>query len=157
MNKDPDDIEVYLDAWGLRRLFSLGLRRRSASRKQRDPLTECFFATLVEFWGHHKKKGGKGRTASDAEQDEAADVKAVLESEAEGEDLDGIELKRAVTDDYMLLSPTPSPSGKLVASTPISAMKGAQNGSEIGDDEDMEEQLLLAKIASLRCLESFAC
>ena len=51
MNLEEDLVLVYLDTWGLRRLFSLAVRRRGASRKSRDVITDEFFSTMVAHWG----------------------------------------------------------------------------------------------------------
>ena len=48
---EPDPIIVHLDAWGLRRLFSLAVRRRSVNRRMRDPIVDAFFDKLTECWG----------------------------------------------------------------------------------------------------------
>ena len=51
MQLEADPVVTHLDAWGLRRLFSLAIRRRGSSRRHRDSVTEAFFETLCAHWG----------------------------------------------------------------------------------------------------------
>ena len=160
MRLEPDDVMVYVDSWGLRRLFSLALRRRSASRKKRDSITECLYQTLLFQWGPTKpQKGAKGQTQEDVEQDVAKDVEACLGAElAEGEDLGDVNLVRAVTDEYMLSSPVTTPEVKQDAANnhamPTQVTQETLSANEPVDDEDLdqEELKLLEQIALLKFL-----
>ena len=57
MNLDSDDVAVFLDAWGIRRLFSLAVRRRGRPRKSRDSILDEFFQVLEENWGKNIPQG----------------------------------------------------------------------------------------------------
>ena len=161
-----DEVLVYLDAWGLRRLFSLALRRRSSARKFRDDLTESLFSFMVECWGHckTKKKGAKGQDLDEIEAAaEQAAVDETLASEAEcGEDLMGVQLRKAVTDDYMTMSPqpdekvlSPAPEAKKddVESVPSMTPASKPGLTDAMDmDLDEEERRLIEQLALLRRL-----
>ena len=102
MQLEADAVMVYLDQWGLRRLFSLALRRRGAPRKRGDSITEEFFALLVKHWGAYKpnKKAKKGEEEVE-KLDEDALVDASHLSDAEVTEGADVHLHRAVTDAYM--------------------------------------------------------
>ncbi|CAE6950792.1 unnamed protein product [Symbiodinium sp. CCMP2592] len=55
MDLQEDSVIEYLDTWGLRRMFSLAIRRRSSSRRSRDTVVEEFFDVLLRHWGHTKQ------------------------------------------------------------------------------------------------------
>ena len=75
MGLPDDDVAVFADQWGLRRMFSLGIRRRGAPRKQKDLMVEGFFETLCRYWGTppsvapRPAKRGKGKEDRAAEED----------------------------------------------------------------------------------------
>ena len=162
MGFPEDAVLVYLDTWGLRRLFSLALRRRSSARKYRDDLTESLFTLMVQCWGRApcKKVGAKGKDADalEAEEEKAA-VDGALQSEDEcGEGLMGVQLRRAVTDDYMVATPQPDEKtqhpeaeAKMDVVTVPATMPASKPGP-MDMDLDEEEQRLLEQIALLRWL-----
>ena len=155
MGLEADEVLVYLDSWGLRRLFSLAIRRRSSARRRRDPMTDVFFGILVEHWGHYKKK--KGAKGMDADQEELAAVKAVIDSEQDAKDLSGVCL-----DPYMVVVED----GKLEEAavhevpevkSPAAVLNKVPVPEQVvidldddGMDLDLEEQKVLEKIAMLR-------
>ena len=151
MRLEPDDVLVYADAWGLRRLFSLALRRRSASRKKRDDINECLFQTLLFHWGPTKqRKGAKGQTSEDVDKEIEKDIQDCLDAEmVEGDGLDGVTLVRAETDDYMMLGSGESPGGKADAQP---AFVAENQDGDCWEDLDAEELRVLEEIALLKLL-----
>ncbi|CAE7194949.1 unnamed protein product [Symbiodinium sp. CCMP2592] len=160
MGFEEDEVLVYLDSWGLRRLFSLAIRRRSSARKRRDPVTDQFFNVLVQHWGHlknkHKKKGGKGADPETEESEELAEIDAVIDSEVDGEDLSGLHLQR---DGYEVLQPAEEAGDvggchlEEASEKKLTTPKEHKfwDPSEVdGDDLDLKEQAMLEKIAMLK-------
>ncbi|CAE7241891.1 unnamed protein product [Symbiodinium microadriaticum] len=74
MGLQEDSVIEYLDIWGLRRMFSLAIRRRSSSRRSRDNVVEQFFDVLLRHWGHTKQYLAK--LARQEAQQEAVDEEA---------------------------------------------------------------------------------
>ena len=146
LGHDDDPVLVYLDSWGLRRLFSLAIRRRSASRRKRDEVAEKFFELLIKHWGHVKSKKGKGKAPEPAEED---DVVAVIDSECDADDLTGIRLEK---DGY---SPAKSKASQDagIDGNPLDLQDIQAADDQVEDwamDLEMEEQLILERIALLQ-------
>lgn len=76
MQLEDDAVILHLDSWGLRRLFSLVIRRRGASRKCRDSVTEALFEIVCRYWGNgadvnaREPEGEDGPAPAVAEVDE---------------------------------------------------------------------------------------
>ena len=153
MNLDSDDVAVFLDAWGIRRLFSLAVRRRGRPRKSRDPILDEFFQVLEENWGKNIPQGRNKVEDRKAEQvhnmPEEEEVDPDLLSDTEVSDVLHCHLMRAETDEYFSLCTPPK----------VRALETKVEGNEatmneelngMGDiDLDLEEQLLLEKLALL--------
>ena len=74
----PDgDIKVYVDQRGIRRLFSLAVRRRGSARKRRDCVVEELFSVLNKHWELQNKK----KDAEQEDTNEDAEVDACLLSD----------------------------------------------------------------------------
>ena len=167
MGFDEDEVLVYLDSWGLRRLFALAIRRRSSARKRRDPVTDRFFKILVQHWGHSKKKGGKGADPETEESEELAEIDAVIDSEVDGDDLSGVHLQR---DGYEVPEPAEEAGDVPILPEPVEEAGEAHpeeasaenlttpkehkfwDPSEDADDDDLDlqERGMLEKIAMLK-------
>ena len=155
MGLPDDDVLVYLDAWGLRRLFALALRRRSSNRRQKDAVTECLFETLVQAWGHVKhKKGAKGKTGEEVEAEEKADVEDVFQEEEN--DCMEVQFKPAETDEYQLVTSPACKTKPGCEDAHEPSRTEADEGSPAKDldgeifEMDLEEQMLVEEIALLR-------
>ena len=162
MGLEPDDVKVFADQWGLRRMFSLAIRRRGAPRKVKDLMVEAFFQELIRYWGIPPKQTGRGKKGS---------VEPASEDEVDQDELSDPEqlpvtLLRVDTDGYeRVLSQDDNPAANPVeneSEAPHGASHPAETASEIpgstadnmnqheDDDElDLEEQLLLEKIQLL--------
>ena len=164
MQLPADDVAVFLDTWGIRRMFSLAVRRRGCPRKSRDPVLDHFFQVLEKHWGQQVSKGQstaeakKAQKVHDMEEDQEVDPKYL--SDTEVSDALQFHLFRAETDEYMLVC-TPqkekpieqvSPEKVEIKGEAISGMDvQADDLDGMGDiDLDLEEQLLLQKLALLR-------
>ena len=158
MDFESDDVMTYLDSWGIRRLFSLAVRRRGAARKVRDPVMEEFFHVMEAAWGKYVPKGRdrKGREVfemDDDEQNKYVDPECL--SDTEMSEALALHFSRAETDEYQTFSPTESPSKPKVAvvdSTPAPTSAPDVKASEesVEMDLDMEELRILAKLRELR-------
>ena len=138
-------MRLYADQWGLRRLFSLAIRRRSSPRKRKDIMAEEFFKVLVDAWGGKqavpaKKKPRSEEKAIEEAEDETAVVDPAQLSDADVSEGCDVQLVHAETDAYLVEGETAA----LPADPP------AAEGDE-GED-DMEELLLLKRIEQLRLL-----
>ena len=102
-----DDVMVYRDQWGLRRLFSLATRRRGAPRRKRDALVDEFFEILERHWGKiwkpSRRRSSKSLDAlasavEDDDEEEAVDADQLSDAEESA----GIEVEvhAADTDEY---------------------------------------------------------
>ena len=86
----PDDpVILHLDSWGLRRLFSLVIRRRGASRKRRDTMTEALFEVVSRYWGNGydvnevEPEGEDGQVPPVAEVDEYPNPEELSEDDSD--------------------------------------------------------------------------
>ena len=102
-----DDVMVYRDQWGLRRLFSLAIRRRGAPRRKRDALVDEFFEILERHWGKtwkpSRRRSSKSvdteRVVEDDDDEEAAVDPDQLSDAEESAGL-AVEVHPADTDAY---------------------------------------------------------
>ena len=155
MGFDSDTVQVYVDQWGLRRLFSLAVSRRGAPRKARDPAVEQFFDVLVKHWGKPKPKNKKGKPALPEPLDECADVDPALLSDTE--EGDEVILKKAVTDAYMLDAAEMDGLGSQEEKTDADHAHAAAEDPACDVDLDLEEQLIWDELARLKCLSCLPC
>ena len=102
MDLETDDVLVYLDSWGIRRLFSLAVRRRGTGRKRQDPILEEFFQVLEKHWGKYtpKSKDKLAQKVQEMDSDQEVDAAELL-SDSEISDCFQLHLLRAETDDYL--------------------------------------------------------
>ena len=160
MQLEPDPVMVYLDQWGLRRLFSLGIRRRSAVRKKRDSFTEDFYGILVSHWGTYdpklsKKKKGEKVEELKVDEDELVDARHLSDDEASaGVD---VQLSRATTDAYLVVETPKKELESLVKDLAKILEDGVSEDNLDGQacvgadlDLDEEEQQLIEQLALLR-------
>ena len=171
MNLDPDDVAVFLDSWGIRRLFSLAVRRRGCPRKSRDPILDEFFQTLEGYWGKTVSQGrnkAEDRKAQEVQQmPEEEEVNPELLSDTEMSDIFHFHFMRAETDDYeSMLTPeklreAPVDGNEVEAAKckdPSPKRSLTQELEDMCDvDLDLEEQLLMEKLALLRPCMRRAC
>ena len=155
MGLEPDDVRVYADQWGLRRLFSLGIRRRNCPRKRREYMAEEFFRVMREAWGGcppSKKKGRKAQLELDELEDESAPVDAGQLSDNEVSHGGEVELLRAEVDDYQEVDSGAAEPGSASA-MPTEAADAPEPAHVLDEvEEDLEEQLLLKRIEQLLLL-----
>ena len=171
MGFEEDDIVVYADIWGLKRLFSLAVRRRGAPRRKRDPVVDQLFEVLERHWGGCWKPSRK-RQALQEEDEDYVDAGNLSDCE----DAEGLEVsfRHATTDEYMTddaaLSAEPSSSAKESVEGPkieddgsaklatVEGHKLDETAADADDDLenldglelDLEEQLLLDQLAAMR-------
>ena len=158
MGLQDDPLLTYLDQWGLRRLFSLAIRRRGAPRRLQDPIVDQLFDTLVSAWGSvwkpsRRAGSGRGSTAADLEEEEAVDVAQLSEEEAE--DL-CVSLQRAETDEYLETVPDDDQSHQRLPEQVDGEALDCQGQDCMVDldaelDLEIEEQSLLEQILFLKC------
>ena len=89
MQLEEDAVIMHLDSWGLRRLFSLVIRRRGASRKRRDTMTEALFEIVCRYWGtgldvnEAEPEGEDGQVPPAAEVDEYPNPEELSEDDSD--------------------------------------------------------------------------
>ncbi|CAE7234481.1 unnamed protein product [Symbiodinium sp. CCMP2592] len=89
MQLQDDAVILHLDSWGLRRLFSLVIRRRGASRKRRDSMTEALFEIVCRYWGNGldvneaEPEGEDGQVPPAAEVDEYPNPEELSEDDSD--------------------------------------------------------------------------
>ena len=155
MKLDSDDVAVFLDSWGIRRLFSLAVRRRGSSRKKRDPFVEDFFGILEANWGSYKPKGKNNGDDKVHDMPEEENVDPALLSDTEVSESCDVHLRRALSDAYTLVA-SPQKDCPAGIGDSLAESKGDAGSTEKaledldGLELDLEEALLLQQLEMLR-------
>ena len=164
MNLDEDDITVYLDQWGIRRLFSLALRRRGAPRRFIDVIAEQLFETLGQHWGAAWKPSKKRLPMRSRDDDAEAEVDVAALSDNETSEGVDVTFQPAQSDDYQeaLVSGKSAENLEEAVAKETGPEKAMEEQTteqkseppELQDmfDLDLEEQLLLDQIAEMKTL-----